>query len=77
MPKTFLLGLPGCVSCKEIKKLTKGKVKTISVGTKKGYDIAVAINASRYPQCFTKGKNGKPKKCNTKAFLKKYKISIS
>jgi len=76
MPKIFLLGLPGCDSCNAIKKITKGKVKTISVGTKKGYDIAVAINASRYPQCFTKDKNGKLKKCNTKAFLKKYKITM-
>jgi len=77
MPKTIMLGLPGCVSCKEIKKITKGKVSAISVGTKKGYDIAVAINASRYPQCVTKDKNGKYKKCNTKAFLKKFGIKIS
>lgn len=77
MSKIFLLGLPGCTTCKEIKKITKGKIKYVSVSTKKGYKIATEIKTNRYPQCFTKGKNGKYKKCNTKKFLKKYGIKIT
>lgn len=73
----MLLALPGCESCKAIKKITKGKVKVISVNTKKGYKIATEIKTNRYPQCFTNGKNGRHKKCNTVKFLKKFGIKIS
>lgn len=77
MPEIHLLSMPGCESCKEIKKLTKGKVKVVSITSKKGYKIATEIKTNKYPQCFTIGKNGKYKKCNTAKFLKKFGIKIS
>ena len=74
--KESILALPGCESCKAVKKKTKGKIKIISVGSKKGFKLAEQMNVSRYPQCFTLTKKGKPKKCNTIKFLKKFGITI-
>jgi len=77
MEKESLLALPGCPGCKGIKKIAKGKVKIISVGTKKGFALAEKLNVTRYPQCFTINKKGKPVKCNTIKFLKKFGIKMT
>lgn len=76
-----LLTLPGCGACEGVKKATKGKVKTISVNTKKGLDIAEKLKINKYPHCVDIKKIGinkyKLTKCDTSKFLKKYGIDLS
>lgn len=78
---TIILSLPGCDTCKlvksEMKKKKKwNKIKVVSTATKKGYDMAMKSKTNRYPQCIKMNKNGKPVKCNTLKFLKKFGIKI-
>lgn len=77
----IFLSLPGCVTCKEVKKVLKqkkkwNKIQIISTGTKKGHDMAIQSKTNLYPQCIRITKKGKPVKCNTLKFLKKFGIKI-
>lgn len=77
----FILSMPGCETCKFVKKELKRKenfkkIKIVSTATKKGYEMAMKSKTTLFPQCITLSKKGIPKRCNTKKFLKKFKIKI-
>lgn len=77
----ILLSIPGCGTCSEVKKALKKKKKTnqvkiISTATKKGVNLAIESKTNLYPQCLKISKKGKPVKCDTVKFLKKFGIQI-
>lgn len=77
--KKVILTLPGCGACSAAKKATKGKVQTISVNTKKGFDIAEKLKINKYPHCVDIKKIGTKQvitKCDTDKFLKKFGIKL-
>lgn len=81
MTNESLIALPGCPGCRGIKKIIKNNkkwknVRILSTGTKEGFALAEKLNVTRYPQCFTINKKGKPVKCNTVKFLKKFGITM-